>query len=164
MHDQTQSELQTALASLVGKECWDVGGSHLRSSNLLLDFGRKSRREQPVLNPNLSEEKQLHKGEYSLLIYCEWYLGKGSDYVCDWVGFAEDRSRGEKAVRIVVRRKVENVQTAPPDLRFKLDFEGDFRLEVTPYSEDGPDDGQYIFYTPTCNYEVLGRTGIVDCS
>jgi len=74
--------LRSAIAQLIGQECWSV--TVAAGSQLLLKVGRPVARAKPLLNLFLTELERTHDAAYGVHITCAWRLDSASEVLSVW--------------------------------------------------------------------------------
>lgn len=134
--------LSVCLAKLRGKTCWGVAAGKGTGSAIVLDFGTKIPRRDPISNPALSAMHRRLEGEVALYIRCAWRLDSKAGVLC---GSTDSNSLGGPMVTGLLSlcdRRVRTVDVSRPGFDVKLGFVGGLRLWVfcdQTNSDDGAD-------------------------
>ena len=75
---------RTAMAELVGKECWSVIAGSGTGSIVTLNFGERIPVKRWLSNETLSSDSRRFEGEYALYIECGWRVRSPQGMICSW--------------------------------------------------------------------------------
>jgi hypothetical protein len=159
---QLVAEFESELQRLVSLECWSVKGGKPTGSMVTFEFGRKILRNNPIGNPNLTDDERNYTGEVGLFTYfCPWRIEHGDDIISSW---NDDNSKEGPMLRALYRlldETVERVELLRPGLDLNLYFTGNLVLRLfcdQIDEEEGADN--YIYFAPSKSYAVGIRSEI----
>jgi hypothetical protein len=151
-------ELEQLLQGVLGKECWSVVPGSGSDCIIGLDFGKRVKHDQPIMNPKLTVEQQHYKGEYGLLIYCDWALKLGAIELTTWEDMFDELEESEYELNKVVGQRVVEIDVIPPRLDLDIHFDNGLCLEIrcvgTGDAEER-DSAHYIYFFPDEAVSVL---------
>jgi len=150
---------ETALESLIGKECWGITGGN--GSIISFDFGKKIPREKQVENPNLSDEVCNFESELSLFIQCVWRVeSKNKVLFGAWTEHEIVRRESAK----ILHQSVKKVELFKPAFDLQITFSNDCKLSIfCDQTNDVDKNDNYDFFTPEIIYTV-GYKSILETS
>lgn len=153
MNSQRRVEkLRSALAEVVGSECWNTSAVRKKHPVILLQFGEKVPRRKKLHHPFISREGRAFEAEFGLLVLAAWRLDNGREVVCGaWHerGAAEFGLEGLAQVR---GKRLDAFELGQVGLDLVLHFSGQLRLKVFCDHVDQEDQGD--------NYVLTTRNGI----
>lgn len=110
--------VEEIIRNLNGLTCWAVTAGV--GSRIVLDFGRKIKRDVPIKNMLISEASRIYKGEFSIFIEdCSWRLEKESLILCS---SKSDRGVND-SLRLIVGKKIINASVLTPGYDLTLEFD-----------------------------------------
>jgi hypothetical protein len=116
-----EPRIEAHLGQLVGARCWSVIGDE--HADVHLGFGEKVSRDKPLANSALTKEEQYWRPALDILVHCSWRL-QSKDTVL------AANSDGGAALKLLVGRTLDGVDTQPPGWDLVLHFADDLDLVV----------------------------------
>lgn len=141
---------ETALESLIGKECWGITGGN--GSMVTFDFGEKIGREKQVENQNLSDEVRNFESELSLFVQCVWRVESKNDVL--FGAWTEHEIVNRESAKIL-HQTVKKVEIFKPAFDLQITFSNDCKLSIfCDQTNDVDKNDNYDFSTPKTIYTV----------
>jgi len=142
-HTVTLALFKTALAELVGRQCWSVSFDQKgpTGTDLVLEFEPRIRRVRPIPNDALSMEEQEFEGEFALMAFGKWLFGTvGTDAVASDSAVAPsvDQLRGQTVME---------ASCDEASLRTTLAFDSSSYVTLEPDTayDDSPPEAHTLF-------------------
>ncbi len=156
------TEFETVLQRMIGLQCWSIIAGKPSGSMVSFDFGRKILRNNPIANPELTDDQRNYIGEVSLFTYfCPWRIEAGDDIICSW---NDDNSEDGPMLRALYRlldEKVEHVELLRPGLDLNIHFSGSLVLRLfCDQTDEEEGANNYVYFAPDKSYAVGIRSKI----
>ena len=144
------------LQLLVGKECWGVIEG--TGSIIIFDFGKKIRRQNPIINDHLSDDSQNFESEFSLFIHCVWRVDSTEKVI---FGSWTEHEIVHREINQIVGNTVEKVVLFEPAFDLQITFSNGLKLSIfCDQTNDSDKNDNYDFFTPKIIYTVGHKSNL----
>lgn len=127
MNDKIPIELRNSVNTMLNLECWYVNAGKGVGSSFSISLGNKVPRKVQLKNAYQTEEYQKYEGEVNLLIWCSWRLETRENSI---LSSDDDDRKIEKTLKVLLGRKIIEIEIIPPVWDLRIEFSGGYRLKI----------------------------------
>jgi hypothetical protein len=148
MNAKIPDELDGAIRSLEGLECWEVSCGGAAGSTFQLALGKKVPLPAPSKKTKHSHAFPEFEGEASILVWCAWRLDGSDGPLTSW---DDTKESIEEELTKLTSSRIESIEVIPPAWDMNIKFSNSLCLRV--FSDHVPGDpsfeGNWDLRTPS---------------
>lgn len=127
MNEKIPDELDRAVSTLAGLECWAVHCGGAAGSSFQLALGERIPLPAPAKKTKHSDSLPQVEGEAGVLVWCAWRLDSTDGPVTSWDDTDESVDRG---LNKLIGSRIVSVEVLPPVWDMNMRFSNSLTLRV----------------------------------